>query len=101
MPEFVTIAKVGDVAPGKGKRVKSGVKEIALFNVDGQYHATSNFCVHEGGPIGDGELEGKMVSCPWHGWDYDVTTGICGFNPNARLKSYVVKVEGNEIKVEL
>jgi nitrite reductase/ring-hydroxylating ferredoxin subunit len=76
-------------------------KTIAVFNVEGTYYAIDNTCVHRGGPLGEGEVEGQVVTCPWHGWQFNVTTGACVNNPSARVDSYQVKVEGADIKVFL
>ena len=79
---FVEVAKVSDVKPGHNKVVKAGGKEVALFNVDGKFHATTNTCLHRGGPLGEGSLSDSVVTCPWHGWQYDVKSGACKTNPS-------------------
>lgn len=101
MAEFVRVAGTGDVAPGTGMVAEVNGQAIALFNVDGTYYAIGNTCVHRGGPLGEGELEGETVTCPWHGWEYNVKTGACVTNPSAAVTTYEVKVEGSEIKVRL
>jgi len=74
---------------------------VAVFNVEGSYYAIDNTCLHRGGPLGEGELEGEVVTCPWHGWEYNVKTGACINNPSVCVKSYPVLVEGSELKVKL
>ena len=74
MAEFQTVTKTSDVPPGQMKVVNLGGEEIAIANVDGIYFAFGNFCPHEGGPLGEGELEGTAVTCPWHFTVFDVTT---------------------------
>ncbi len=101
MAEFVRVTGTGDVASGSGIVAEVNDKSIAIFNVDGTYYAIDNTCVHRGGPLGEGELEGDTVTCPWHGWQYNVKTGACINNPSATLKSYEVKVEGTDVKVLL
>ena len=101
MAEFVRVAKVGDVPSGEGRVVIVGEKEIALFRVGDAYHAIGNTCLHQGGPLGEGWIDGRIVSCPWHGWTYDVTTGACTLAPGAQVPSYPVKVEGDDIYVAL
>ncbi|HEX2055346.1 MAG TPA: non-heme iron oxygenase ferredoxin subunit [Nitrospiraceae bacterium] len=101
MADFVRIAGTDDVKPGSGMVAEINGKTIALFNVDGKYHAIDNTCVHRGGPLGEGELEGEVVTCPWHGWQFNVTTGGCVNNPAARVMSYQVQVDGSDIKVLL
>ena len=65
MAKFVTVGKVSDLEPGKGKVVEAEGDEIALFNVAGKFCAIHNVCLHQGGPLGEGELDGNRVTCPW------------------------------------
>ncbi len=101
MAEFVRVTGTADVAPGNGVVAEVNGQSIAVFNVDGTFYAIDNTCVHRGGPLGEGELEGDTVTCPWHGWQYNVKTGTSLNNPSACVKSYQVKVEGPDIKVLL
>lgn len=101
MAEFVTVAKTSAVASGTGLVAEVNGQAIAVFNVDGTYYAIDNTCVHRGGPLGEGDLEEETVTCPWHGWQFNVKTGACVNNPSASIKSYQVKVEGTDIKVML
>ncbi len=101
MAEFVRVAGTGDVASGSGIVAEVNDKPIAIFNVDGTYYAIDNTCVHRGGPLGEGELEEDTVTCPWHGWQYNVKTGVSVNNPSACVQSYQVQVEGADIKVQL
>jgi nitrite reductase/ring-hydroxylating ferredoxin subunit len=101
MGEYVRVTGTADVPPGTGLAAEVGGQSIAVFNVDGTFYAIDNTCVHRGGPLGEGELEGDVVTCPWHAWQYNVKTGISITNPSAAVKSYQVKVEGPDIKVLL
>jgi nitrite reductase/ring-hydroxylating ferredoxin subunit len=101
MGGMVKVAEVTDLSTGEGKVVNASGKEIALFNVDGTFYAIGNTCVHRGGPLGEGELEGDVVTCNWHGWKYDVTSGVSPVNPAAKVPSYRVEVQGNDIFIEL
>ena len=101
MANFVKVAEVGDVPPGTGKCIEAGGKQIALFNVAGAFHAIDNTCLHRGGPLGEGELEGTVVTCPWHGWQYDVTTGRNVMDPDIGLAQYEVEIENGVVKVTL
>jgi len=98
--DFVTVANINDIKPGESKIVEANDKTIALFNVEGQFHAIDNTCKHAGGPLGEGICDGNVVTCPWHGWQYDVVTGICKANPQVKVDKYEVKVEGEEVKVK-
>jgi len=75
MPEFVKVAKTSDIPPGEAKAVDIGAKRIAIFNVEGTYHAIYDTCTHRGGPLSEGMVAGNEVTCPWHGAVFDVTTG--------------------------
>jgi nitrite reductase (NADH) small subunit/3-phenylpropionate/trans-cinnamate dioxygenase ferredoxin subunit len=101
MGEFVKVARVSDLEPGQGKTVEQGGVEIALFNVGGTFRAIGNVCRHRGGPLGEGELDGTTVTCPWHGWQYDVTTGATLRNAEVAVPTYHVEVRGDEVFVEL
>jgi len=99
MAEFVKVVGTNDVAPGTGMVAEVNGQTVAVFNVNGTFYAIDNTCVHRGGPLGEGELEGDIVTCPWHGWQYNVKTGTSTTNPSACVKTYQVKVEGSEVKV--
>src|SRR3989475_7112559 len=73
----------------------------SLFNVDGTYYAINNSCAHRGGPLGEGELDGRVVTCPWHAWRWDVTTGANINNPAVEVAWYSVRVERGMVFVEL
>jgi nitrite reductase (NADH) small subunit len=97
----VTVGRVEDVPPGRGATVelKNG-PELALYNVDGTFHAIENFCPHKGAPLADGHLCGHTVECDWHGWRFDVRTGQCLTNRSA-VASYEVVIEDGMIKILL
>ena len=97
----VRIAVVGAVTPGEGRVVEANGRTLALFNVDGQYFALDNSCPHRGGPLGEGDLEGRTVTCPWHGWRWDVATGANVNNPAVKVGCLPVSVDGDAIFVEL
>jgi nitrite reductase/ring-hydroxylating ferredoxin subunit len=99
MAEFVKVASLSELAPGSAKAVEVKGKTIALFNVQGTIYATDNTCLHRGGPLGEGELMGEVVICPWHQWEYDVRTGEMVGNSSVKLATYPVQVEGSDIKV--
>jgi nitrite reductase/ring-hydroxylating ferredoxin subunit len=101
MAEFVRVAAAEDVKPGQGIVAEANGKTLAVFNVDGTIHAINNTCCHREGPLGEGELDGDIVTCPWHGWRFNVTTGACMNNPSAQVEAYEVKIEGEDVKVLL
>lgn len=102
MAGFMKVAKTEDLEPGQGKLVEAGGKKIALFNVDGDYCAISDTCTHQGGPLSEGELVGKEVTCPWHGAVFDVTSGeVLGPPAMEGVACYNVRVSGNSVEIEI
>ena len=101
MGELIRIAGTDEISPGNGIVVEAKDKCLAVFNVDGSFHVTDNMCLHRGGPLGEGDLEGETVTCPWHGWEYNVKTGHCINNPSSNIKAYEAVVEEGDIKIEL
>ena len=99
MGEFVKVANLSELAAGSCKTVSVNGKDVAIFNVGGTVYALDNTCLHQGGPLGEGTLEGDVVTCPWHMWEYNVRTGEKVGAPSMKVASYPVQVEGNDIKV--
>ncbi len=101
MGKLTKVAQTTDIEPGQGKVIEAEGKTLAVFNVGGTFYAVDNTCLHRGGPLGEGELDDKIVTCPWHGWQYDVSTGQNAMNPAVKVASYPVKVEGGAVFVEV
>jgi nitrite reductase (NADH) small subunit len=101
MAEWFRVASVGEVSPGGGIERVAGGRVVALFRVDGRYYALDGVCPHAGGPLGEGRLSGNVVTCPWHGWQFDVTTGRHCLNDNITHAHFSVKVEGDDLYVEI
>ena len=97
----IRVVAVDDVPVGQGRVVEAEGKDLALFNVEGTFYAIDNTCIHRGGPLGEGDLEGRIVLCPWHAWRWDVTTGANANNPAVKMACYAVVVEDGEVFVEL
>ncbi len=98
---FVKVARVEDVPPGTVTHVRAGEEEIALANVDGEVYALQGHCLHLQGPLGEGRLEDSVLTCPWHGWQYDVKTGLNEFDHAIRLRTYEVRVEDGDVEIEV
>ena len=98
---FVRAARKEDVPPGSIREFQLDGTTIALANVDGKFYAINNTCLHRGGPLGEGELEGKVVTCPWHGWQYDVTSGKVVMNPSVGVDCYRLELRGDDIFVNV
>ena len=101
MGTFTRVASRGDIPEGTGKTVEIGAKKIALFNVAGKFYAIDNECKHRGGPLGEGELDGCNVTCPLHGWEYDVTTGINLDDENVKVQTHPTRIDGDDVMVEV
>ncbi len=101
MAEWTKVAEKGAVAPGNAIKLEVNGRELALYNVDGQLYCTSNICPHQGAPLAEGMIEGKNIVCPWHAWVFDVTTGQSPVNPRAKIPCVQVKVEGNDVFVNM
>ncbi|MCI0546446.1 MAG: non-heme iron oxygenase ferredoxin subunit [Candidatus Rokubacteria bacterium] len=97
----VRLGTTADVPAGEGRVVDAGGRTLALFNVNGMYYAIDNVCTHRGGPLGEGDLDGRLVSCPWHAWRWDVTTGANANNPAVRVACFPVSVEDGQVFAEL
>lgn len=101
MSARVKVADVGDIPAGELLVVEAAGRPIALANVDGTIHALSNACLHRGGPLGEGDLDGTTVVCPWHGWRWDVRTGANANNPAIAVACFPVTVDGGAVYVDV
>ena len=98
---FVRTVKLSEVPPGTVRELQVEGKAIAMANVDGRVYAINNICLHRGGPLGQGLLEGKVLTCPWHGWQFDATNGRALQNPAAAVDCYATEVRGEDVFVDL
>jgi nitrite reductase (NADH) small subunit len=99
---FIKIATQSDLPTvNEAKEFSCGDKEICIANVNGSYSAMDNVCLHQGGPLGQGTIEGGKVVCPWHGWEYDPKTGQVVHNPNLRVAVYPMKIENGDVMIEI
>jgi len=98
---FVRAVKTSDIPAGKIAEVQVNGTTVAIANVSGKFHAINGMCVHQGGPLGEGALEGAIVTCPWHMWQYDVTTGQVVPHGGLGVDCYPVEVRGDEIFVDV
>jgi nitrite reductase (NADH) small subunit len=104
------IGKVAELPPGERKIVEAEGRSIGVFNVGGNFYGLKNSCPHQAAPLCLGSIkgmnmpskpgeytwarEGEILRCPWHGWEFDITTGRSVFNPHkTRVRSYEVTVE--------
>ncbi len=92
------VALASEIPVGGAKVVLFGDRQVAIFKVrEGELHAIDNICPHQGASLGEGYLDGHTVTCPWHAWDFDVRNGKCGTVPQDRVKSYKLKVVGDDV----
>lgn len=101
MASFFKVAKTKDIPSGQGRTVAANGREIAVFNVGGTFYAVGNTCKHRGGSLGEGELDGNVVTCPLHAWTYDVQTGECFDDPACGIDTFAVRVEGDDVLIEI
>ena len=95
------VADVAEVGDGQARVVEVDGRSVAVFNVAGHFYAIDNVCPHRGGPLGEGDVEGAIVVCPWHGWRWDVTTGANANNPAVKMACFPVSVDNGAVFVEL
>ena len=119
----VVVGKISEIPPGNRKIVVPfrGRAGIGVFNVNGAFYAVRNICPHKSGPLCTGELSGRVTAnaspssrdaaisvdglgeilrCPWHQWTFEIPTGRCLVDPEVRIATYPVKIEGDEVVVE-
>ncbi|MBI4364339.1 MAG: Rieske 2Fe-2S domain-containing protein [Candidatus Latescibacteria bacterium] len=97
MTQLVKVARITDLDPGKGMVVVVNGTRIAVFNCDGAFYAIKGTCPHMGGELGEGLLAGEIVTCPWHGWRFNVRTGKNPESEVVGVRTYEVRVEGEDI----
>ncbi len=97
MSDWIHLAAAADCPPGSAVELVAGDRMVALFNVDGEFYALDGVCPHQGGPLGQGQLQGCIVTCPWHGWQFDVRSGQHQINASLEHPAFEVKVENEEV----
>ncbi|PYV15944.1 MAG: hypothetical protein DMG21_13305 [Acidobacteria bacterium] len=90
MAQFLKVANLSELPAGSAKAVEVAGKAVALFNVEGKIYALDNTCRHRGGPLGEGFVEGDIVTCPWHGWQYKIPSGECLDDASIKVAAYPV-----------
>lgn len=98
---FVKVGSASEVPAGERRLFDVEGTPIAVFNVGGTLHAIHNVCPHMGGPLVQGELEGTVVSCPWHSWPFELSTGERPGAPSCRVPAYAVKAEGEALLISV
>ena len=102
MSGFVSVGLIGDFAPGQGRMVTVNGRHVALFRLGDEFHAIDNLCLHKAGPLCEGFIDGNdVVTCPWHGWSYEIKTGTLVQDPRVGVSKHDVRVDGDVISVRL
>ena len=99
MAKFVPLAGAADIPHGQARAYIVGNREVALFNVGGEFYAIENACPHQGGPLAEGWIDGNVVTCPWHAWCFDVKSGDMTLGGFTSVDTFEVQVEGSTISV--
>ena len=110
------VGRVGDIPPGSREIVQLNGRQIGVFNINGKFYALQNICPHQGAPICLGDIEGtnepsapnefdwqrsgEILRCPWHGWEFDLLTGVSLFDPKVKVKQYSVEIIDEDIVIE-
>lgn len=99
---FERVAKISELPRDRGLCVELGGCQIGLYRVDGAVHAMEDACPHAGYPLHEGLLEGSVVTCSGHGWEYDVVTGrVPGTSGDHPIPRYAVELRGDEVWVDV
>jgi nitrite reductase (NADH) small subunit/3-phenylpropionate/trans-cinnamate dioxygenase ferredoxin subunit len=100
-PEFVTVARVGDVQEGRGRAFNVGGRTVAVFLHQGEYYAIDDFCPHMGASLAGGGIYKNAVACPWHAWRFSLRDGCWLDNPKLKIDTFPIRVENDEIQVHV
>jgi nitrite reductase (NADH) small subunit len=99
---YIRIGCLSDLPPeGAAKEFTIGDRVVCVANVNGTISAVDNVCLHRGGPLGQGVIMDSKIVCPWHGWMWDPKTGEATHDPTTRLAVYPIKVDGDDVLVDL
>jgi|SRR5271165_3322457 len=102
MPNFAKLTTESELPlENQAKELTCGNRVVCVANVNGTITAMENVCLHRGGPLGQGAIEGGKVVCPWHGWQWDPATGAAVHNPDTKLTVYPIKLEDGVVMIEL
>jgi nitrite reductase/ring-hydroxylating ferredoxin subunit len=98
MAEYL-LGNIDDFPEGKGRAFQAGTRTVAVFRARGKIYAIANRCTHKGASLCDGELaeDDTVVRCPWHNWSFDLASGRHRLDGNERLRTYEVRLEGDQV----
>src|SRR5687768_5832571 len=98
---FVPVGRVDEFVSGQGKMVTVGGRHVALFRLGAEFFALDNMCLHRGGPLCDGLVAQGVVTCPWHGWSYQIRTGVMVQDPRVGVSNHDVRIDDDVVSVRL
>lgn len=98
---FVRLGPCADVPDGRGKAYVAQGRKVAVFRDGDRYFALANQCPHKRGPLADGYVEGKVVTCPWHGWEIDLESGAVLHDATLSAPCFALRVENGELLVKV
>jgi nitrite reductase (NADH) small subunit len=102
MTDFIKLATQSELpAEGHAMEISCGDRVLCVANINGVISAMDSVCLHRGGPLGQGTIEGDKVVCPWHGWQWDSKTGEAAHNPGAKIAVYPLKLDNGDVMVQL
>ena len=100
MPEWTHLIKAIDCPQGESLEVVVSGQVVAVINVDGTFYALDGICPHQGGPLGKGHLSGCILTCPWHGWQFNVSTGQQQINDRIIHTTYPLRHEDDDVYIQ-
>jgi len=101
LTQFVEVAKTADLPAGRARAFAVGETKVAVYHTAAGFFATENVSPHRGGPLGEGDLIGNEIVCPWHLWSFDVATGLCGGNPEISVATVELRIDDDRILVKV
>jgi len=99
VPTEHRVASLAAVQAGETTLHSVGGHDVALFICKGKVVATNGQCPHSEGPLNEGDVEGAVLTCPWHGWQFDLETGLCLEDDSITLARYPVRIDGDDVMV--
>ena len=97
---LVKVGPLDALPPGSVAEVEAGGATYAICNFEGELHCLQGSCPHAGGPLGQGTLNGTLLTCPWHGWEFDCRSGVNDFDEDVQLETFPVVVQDQNIFIE-
>jgi nitrite reductase/ring-hydroxylating ferredoxin subunit len=98
---LVKIGSVASLPPGSVIEVEHNGENYAIGNADGTLFCLEGLCPHAGGPLGQGALNGEMLVCPWHGWEFDCRTGANDYDEDLKLQKFPVTLQDDSIFIDV